>query len=423
MANLYLRPAWLAVAAVALCSSAYPQASLPVFSQKPKIRAVTAFVRLERENYQPQTRTAVEKLRSAQSLFEKAGYEVQTLRIVTQPFPEYIRGLTRQQALEFFRAYDAWLRAQGYFDNRVPVLVNIGPAMLSDTDDVANADMLADVLPSMFYSSLIVADKDGVRWKSLRAAARVIRALADSSNVDASFAFAATALVPPGTPFYPGGYHLGAGQEFAIALESANVVAEALASAPRNPAKARDALVESLGSQAQRIEAIARQVETQIGWRYLGIDLSPAPDRAVSIGAAIESFTGARFGSSGTLTAAALITEALRRIPVQRAGYSGLMVPVLEDNVLAQRWGEGAYNLDSLLAYSAVCGTGIDAVPLPGDVSVEQLERMIGDMATLAVKLGKPLSARLMPAKGKNQGERTSFRDPSLVNTTLQPLP
>ena len=29
------------------------------------------------------------------------------------------------------------------------------------------------------------------------------------------------------------------------------------------------------------------------------------------------------------------------------------MVPVLEDNVLAQRWAEGTYNVDSLLAYSA----------------------------------------------------------------------
>jgi uncharacterized protein (UPF0210 family) len=48
-----------------------------------------------------------------------------------------------------------------------------------------------------------------------------------------------------------------------------------------------------------------------------------------------------------------------------------------------------------MLAYSAVCGTGLDTIPLPGDASQEQLEKMIGDMATLAVKLHKPLSARL----------------------------
>jgi uncharacterized protein (UPF0210 family) len=137
----------------------------------------------------------------------------------------------------------------------------------------------------------------------------------------------------------------------------------------------------------------------------------------------VEAFTGEEFGSSGTLTVAALITDALRSIPVKRAGYSGLMVPVLEDEVLAARWSQGTLNLDALLAYSAVCGTGLDTVPLPGDVSVEQLERIIGDMASLAVKLRKPLSARLMPVAGKKAGERTEFNDPFLVNTTLQPLP
>ena len=70
-------------------------------------------------------------------------------------------------------------------------------------------------------------------------------------------------------------------------------------------------------------------------------------------------------GSSGTLTAAAIITRALKAIPVKQAGYSGLMLPVLEDTVLAQRWSEGRLAIDSLLAYSAVCGTGLDTIPSP----------------------------------------------------------
>jgi hypothetical protein len=96
---------------------------------------------------------------------------------------------------------------------------------------------------------------------------------------------------------------------------------------------------------------------------------------------------------------------------------------VLEDSVLAQRWSEGTLTLDALLAYSAVCGTGLDVVPLPGDVSAEQLERIIGDVASLAVKWQKPLSARLLPVAGKRAGERTEFDDPFLVNATIQPLP
>jgi hypothetical protein len=48
---------------------------------------------------------------------------------------------------------------------------------------------------------------------------------------------------------------------------------------------------------------------------------------------------------------------------------------------------------------------------------------MVGDMATLAFKWHKPLSARLLPVAGKKPGERSEFDDPFLVNATLQPLP
>jgi hypothetical protein len=99
------------------------------------------------------------------------------------------------------------------------------------------------------------------------------------------------------------------------------------------------------------------------------------------------------------------------------------MVPILEDARLAQRWSEGTFNVDDVLAYSAVCGTGLDTIPLPGDVTQEQLAAMIGDMASLAWKWKKPLSARLQPVAGKKAGERTEFNDPFLTNAVLQRVP
>jgi hypothetical protein len=108
---------------------------------------------------------------------------------------------------------------------------------------------------------------------------------------------------------------------------------------------------------------------------------------------------------------------------VKQIGYSGLMVPVMEDKLLAQRWAESTYNIDSLLAYSAVCGTGLDTVPLPGDVSLEQMDRMYADVASLATKWNKPLSARLQPIPNKKSGDQTDFQDPYLFNTTLHALP
>ncbi len=396
--------------------------SFPTFAhaaEKPKVRAVTAFVRLERATYDAQVREAVEMLRAARKELESAGYEVQSIRIATQPFPEYVRSLSRKDALAFFRAYDALAQKEG-FD------AAIGPAMLRDNDDPAEAELLAEVLleTKSLNASLTVGAEDGVHWNAVRAAARLIQRLGEKSpRSQANFNFAATAMVPSNTPFFPGAYHRTLGREFAIALQSANVVAEALQAGAGDAEKARRELREYLGEHAKRIEAVARRFSQQSRWKYVGMDLSPAPLKEISIGAALENFTGAPMGSSGTLTAAAAVTAALRDIPVERAGYSGLMLPVLEDETIARRWSEGALSIDALLAYSAVCGTGLDTIPLPGDVSVQQLERIIGDMATLAVRLRKPLSARLMPVAGKKAGDRTDFDDPFLVNAAIQPLP
>ena len=92
--------------------------------------------------------------------------------------------------------------------------------------------------------------------------------------------------------------------------------------------------------------------------------------------------------------------------------------------MLAQGWSERNYNIDSLVAYSAVCGAGLDTIPLPGDVSQQQLERIIGDVASLALKWHKPLAARLIPAPRKKAGERTDFNFgiPGFPNVILQPL-
>src|SRR5258706_13678844 len=106
----------------------------------------------------------------------------------------------------------------------------------------------------------------------------------------------------------------------------------------------------------------------------------------VSNGLPKDGAAGGRFGTSGTLTAAATITSALRDITVKKVGYNGLMMPVLEDTRLAQLWSEGALTKDPLLAYSAVCGTGLDTIPLPGDIATEQLARIIRDVATLSAK-------------------------------------
>src|SRR5258708_16063508 len=89
-----------------LTSPAQAQRKAPPDAARPKIRAITAFINLDRAQYQQQVADAMTMLKRARTVFESRDYEVQTIRISTQPFPEYTKRLTTSQALAFFKNYD-----------------------------------------------------------------------------------------------------------------------------------------------------------------------------------------------------------------------------------------------------------------------------------------------------------------------------
>src|SRR3982751_2209877 len=103
--------------------------------RKPKVRAITAFVRIDRSTYTKQIEDTLAMLRKAKSAFENGGFEVQTIRITTQPFPQYTRGITTAEAMELFKSMDVLSKKNSF-------LLNAGPAMLNDQDDPAELELL-----------------------------------------------------------------------------------------------------------------------------------------------------------------------------------------------------------------------------------------------------------------------------------------
>src|SRR2546421_1213799 len=88
---------------------------------RPKVRAITAFVKIDRANYKTQLADANKMLAAAKAEYVKAGYEVETVRITTQPFPQYLKSLSDADALGLLNALDKLAGDGGYaFD--------IGPA-------------------------------------------------------------------------------------------------------------------------------------------------------------------------------------------------------------------------------------------------------------------------------------------------------
>ena len=151
---------------------------------------------------------------------------------------------------------------------------------------------------------------------------------------------------------------------------------------------------------------------------YAGIDTSPAPLGSVSIGAAIETLSGSAFGDAGTLDACATLTSAIKALPVRACGYCGLMLPVLEDDVLAARASEGRFGVRELLLYSSVCGTGLDVVPSPAT----RPKRRSRVCCSTSRRCPRGSTSRCRPGCSSPlacAGRATTFDSPYLVNSRV----
>jgi uncharacterized protein (UPF0210 family) len=384
--------------------------------RRPPIRAVTLGVASPHPLGPSEIEGAARDLASARAAFERAGYEVQTLRLSTRPVLGDLDGWGHDDLVGYAG------KLQGALDDAGVAFCSLGPAMPSDGPEgvAALAEMLVG-RPALNASALVAPADGGLDDYAARSAAQAMLTLAQRTEQGlGNFNFAALACVVPGTPFFPAAYHDGP-SSIAIALQGAGTVADALAGgAERGEVETR--VRERLRAVAAPVVALARELCGDLGTFFGGIDLSPAPDLDDSIAAAIELAGHGPLGGPGTLSLAAAVTAGVRSSGLPRCGYSGLMLPVMEDPVLARRWEEGRVGIDQLLTWSAVCGTGLDTVPVPGDVRQEDLAALICDVGALAARLRKPLSARILPVPGKRAGERSDFDSPYLVNTLIKAL-
>lgn len=361
-------------------------------------------------------------IQAARPAFQLAGYEVQTTRLATIPFPELL-GLetgsdpdqAHAAAIRLTRALEAEAQAQG-FDYH-----SLGPASPDLPLSYQLVPGMLEAGRNTFTSGMLTTGHGGISLPAVRSCAEIIRRAATiTPDGFTNLRFAALANVPPGAPFFPAAYHQGGEPTFVLATEAADLAVEAISNAA-DLDSARQQLVASIQNHADRLTQVAREVKDQSGSTFGGIDfsLAPFPAEGLSIGTAFERLGVPAVGLPGSLAAAAFLTDALDRARFQRAGFNGLFLPVLEDATLALRAAKGLLSINDLLLYSAVCGTGLDTLPLPGDVPLEALEALLLDVAALALRLSKPLTARLMPVPGKIAGDLTEFDFPYFANSRV----
>jgi uncharacterized protein (UPF0210 family) len=301
----------------------------------------------------------------------------------------------------------------------------LGPALIEFPESYAVIPEAISASENIFFGGVMADKANGISMKAVKACAEVIqRASTIQPNGFANLNFAALANVKANAPFFPAAYHDADTPAFAVAVESADLAIQAFSSGETLDVQ-RSTLISEITKHGQAIARIAQSLlSTLQSLTFKGIDfsLAPFPDDAHSLGGAVEAMGVTNIGLHGSLAAAAILTEAVDRADFPHTGFSGFMQPILEDSILAKRAAEGVLTVKDALLYSAVCGTGLDTVPLAGDVTAEQMTPLLLDLSALAMRLDKPLTARLMPIPGKQTGDVTEFDFGFFVNSRVMAL-
>lgn len=379
-----------------------------------KIRSITVFC----EPGYPINRLMLQQVgifaNHAHKLFQDAGFEVQSLRLATPPFGQYVAPIDLTDAAQ---SYAVEAHGDGF------EYISLGPAR-SDPAEWAVIPSVLRQSNRIFLSGLLTTQQGELDLLNAARAAETIVALSKLKRDGfANLRFCALANVPACTPFFPAAYAQRENPAFALALQSADLAFDCFRQT-KSLDEARQCLVDSVNSNAARLEAVAEKLEKMYGFEFKGLDftLAPHPDQSASIGSALEALGLAAFGPHGSLFASAFLTSSLQQAHYKKTGFNSLMLPVLEDSTLALRAAEGSLSVTDLLMFSAVCGAGLDVIPLPGDATPEEIYPILLDLGALALRLNKPLTARLMPVPGKQAGDPTTFNFGYFANSRVMPL-
>jgi len=351
------------------------------------------------------------KLKKVRDAFMELGYEVQSRRVALDHWDLGTTRLSIKERENLFQSLDL-----SYTSHQID-FYSIGMARTpSDIDNLAEILSMSSHLSA---SAQIGAPGKGPDRDAIAAAARAVIRLSTTVDGFGNFRFAAGSFISPSTPFFPCSYHDGGPPAFAIGLENSGLLVDAFQGASTRE-MAMDRFENSLNAFYRAVVDDANRISSEIEVPFKGLDTSivPSLQPEESITLAFKA-RGIEFGAPGTLALCGAITSAVKSSSVPQIGYCGIMLPVLEDVGLAKASDQNRFGIIDLLAYSSVCGVGLDMVPVAGDIEPSKLESLLLDLTTMSSRLNKPLSARILPVRGMRAGDMSSFDSPYVCNSRV----
>lgn len=403
-----------------------------------KVRTITSFLTLTSD----QT-TWEEKIKKASLFggdlakeFNKNGYEVQSIRIVTNAFGEYLDTTSLETATKDMQILSDILKSPSMPDIRIRFAIGEAktineiemlPYLIKKFGDICNICVNIGV------------DELGVPNSDLTlSCAKAVKKIGEITlRGEGNFNFTINYNCKPLIPYFPASYHNSCNEDcFALGMETPDLLVEALKSLDtkdkinganhnKKMQKSYKIMSEALQYHTTNLIEITDNFKHKYKTNFAGIDTSAAPSKDCSSMVDIYKLLDVPyFGASGTLEASSLLTKVFKsQKGCDLIGFSGLMLAVIEDEGLAKATKNDEFDIRALLQYSSVCGIGLDTVPIEGDTTAEKIADICRDTGTLAFRLNKPLTVRLFPMQNLKAGDITSFQSDDLCNSAVLLVP
>ena len=186
-------------------------------------------------------------------------------------------------------------------------------------------------------------------------------------------------------------------------------------------------IISELSLQIRDIHKLAEEIAIQFGVAFHGFDFSLAPeiDKSGSVIHLLNRIGVFNYGKTGTFFATAYYTNILKALgkSFPNCGFSGIMYSLLEDLELCMINNEKGVTLEEIISLSTMCGCGVDMVPVPRDISCDEMISIFLDVYAISTRLQKPLGIRILPIPyaRKNIIKYTNFSEDAdfIVNTRV----
>ena len=162
-------------------------------------------------------------------------------------------------------------------------------------------------------------------------------------------------------------------------------------------------------------ELVGRKLAKKLDIPFGVVDLSlaPTPAEGDSVAGIFQAMGLEHAGAHGTTAALAMLNDAVKKGGIMASshvgGLSGAFIPVSEDAGMIEAATKGCLTFDKLEAMTCVCSVGLDMIAIPGDTPASTIAGIIADEMAIGMINKKTTAVRLIPAVGKNVGDKIYF--------------